>query len=84
MKRPRHFLLVRMAADGYLEIGRVLHDSMDLERNLQAERRRVGDDEHGSAWEQFAERSPVRFKVVKRVVHVSALLTELCMAIWLG
>ncbi len=34
VKRPRHFLLVRMAADGCLEIGRVLHDSMDLERHL--------------------------------------------------
>ena len=37
VKKPRHFLLVRVAADGCLEIGRVLHDSMDLERHLPEE-----------------------------------------------
>ena len=34
VKQPRHLLLFRVSADGSLEIGRVLHDSMDLERNL--------------------------------------------------
>lgn len=34
IRRPRHFLLYRVAADGTLEIGRVLHDSMDLARHL--------------------------------------------------
>ena len=34
IRKPRHFLLCRVAADGYLEIGRVLHDSMDLARHL--------------------------------------------------
>ena len=28
--RPRHFLLYRTMPDGQVEIGRVLHDSMDL------------------------------------------------------
>jgi toxin ParE1/3/4 len=31
---PRHFLLLRITAEGQVEIGRVLHDSMDLASNL--------------------------------------------------
>jgi toxin ParE1/3/4 len=31
---PRHFLLIRRNAEGDIEIGRVLHDSMDLASNL--------------------------------------------------
>jgi toxin ParE1/3/4 len=31
---PRHFLLLRLNAQGVVEIGRVLHDSMDLVSNL--------------------------------------------------
>ena len=34
--KPRHFLLFRRAADR-IEIGRVLHDSMDLQRHLPLE-----------------------------------------------
>ena len=34
VKRPRHFLLFRTADTGTVEIGRVLHDSMDLIRHL--------------------------------------------------
>lgn len=34
VSRPRHFLLYRVRPDGQVEIGRVLHDSMDLERHL--------------------------------------------------
>ena len=34
VKEPRHFLLFRPRADGAIEIGRVLHDSMDLSRHL--------------------------------------------------
>ena len=34
VKRPRHFLLYRVRNDGIVEIGRVLHDSMDLRRHL--------------------------------------------------
>lgn len=34
VRKPRHFLLFRFARDGALEIGRVLHDSMDLARHL--------------------------------------------------
>jgi toxin ParE1/3/4 len=37
VKSPRHFLLYRMRPDGQIEIGRVLHDSMDLERHLPDE-----------------------------------------------
>lgn len=36
VRKPRHFLLYRVAADGSLEIGRVLHDSMDFARHLPA------------------------------------------------
>jgi toxin ParE1/3/4 len=34
VRRPRHFLLFRMCADGSLEISRVLHEHMDLSRHL--------------------------------------------------
>ena len=34
VKQPRHFLLYRVRAGGHVEIGRVLHDSMDFERHL--------------------------------------------------
>jgi toxin ParE1/3/4 len=37
VQRPRHFLLYRIAADGQVEIGRVLHDGMDLKRHLPEE-----------------------------------------------
>jgi toxin ParE1/3/4 len=34
VRRPRHFLLYRLDSDGVIEISRVLHDSMDLNREL--------------------------------------------------
>ena len=34
VRRPRHFLLYRACEDGRVEIGRVLHDHMDLARHL--------------------------------------------------
>lgn len=34
IRNPRHFLLYRLADDGRLEIGRVLHDGMDIARHL--------------------------------------------------
>jgi len=34
IRKPRHLLLYRLASNGCLEIGRVLHDSMDLVRHL--------------------------------------------------
>ncbi len=37
IRKPRHFLLYRLAGDGCVEIGRVLHDSMDLARHLPPE-----------------------------------------------
>lgn len=37
VRKPRHFLLYRVAPDGCLEVGRVLHDSMDLARHLPAD-----------------------------------------------
>ncbi len=39
VKRPRHFLLYRTLASGPVEIGRVLHDGMDLKRHLPEEYR---------------------------------------------
>jgi toxin ParE1/3/4 len=39
VKRPRHFLLYRVQSPGNVEIGRVLHDSVDLERHLPPEYR---------------------------------------------
>lgn len=37
VKRPRHFLLYRTRPDGIVEIGRVLHESMDLGKHLPDE-----------------------------------------------
>jgi len=34
IRRPRHFLLYRRRHDGQVEIGRVLHERMDLARHL--------------------------------------------------
>ena len=39
VRRPRHFLLYRTCEDGKIEIGRVLHDSMDLRQHLPDEYR---------------------------------------------
>ena len=33
-RRGRHFLLYRVATERIIEIGRILHDSMDLQRHL--------------------------------------------------
>ena len=37
--RPRHFLLFRLSENGQVEIGRVLHDQVDLLRHLPDEYR---------------------------------------------
>jgi toxin ParE1/3/4 len=42
VKEPRHFLLFRERPDGKVEIGRVLHDSMDLAKHLPEEYRKLG------------------------------------------
>jgi len=34
VRNPRHFLLCRVTPDGAVEIGRVLHDSMDLAEHV--------------------------------------------------
>jgi toxin ParE1/3/4 len=39
VRHPRHFILYRIEPDGTVEIGRVLHDSMDLARHLPVEYR---------------------------------------------
>jgi toxin ParE1/3/4 len=39
VRRPRHFLLYRTRPDTTVEIGRVLHDSVDLPRHLPEEYR---------------------------------------------
>jgi toxin ParE1/3/4 len=46
VKRPRHFLLYRTRPDGTVEIGRVLHESMDIAKHLPDEFRsqKAGDD----------------------------------------
>lgn len=37
VKRPRHFFLYRAMGDDVVEIGRILHDVMDLEQHLPAD-----------------------------------------------
>ena len=39
IRNPRHFLLYRVTERGIVEIGRVLHDSMELEQHLPEEYR---------------------------------------------
>jgi toxin ParE1/3/4 len=34
IRRPRHLLVYRLVGDSLLEIGRVLHDAMDLGQHL--------------------------------------------------
>jgi toxin ParE1/3/4 len=40
IRQPRHLLLYRVTESNIVEIGRVLHDSMDLQANLPEEYRR--------------------------------------------
>jgi toxin ParE1/3/4 len=40
IRRPRHFLLYRVTETGTVEVGRVLHDSIDLNAHLPEEYRR--------------------------------------------
>jgi len=39
IRNPRHFLVYRVTANDAVEIGRVLHDSMELEKHLPEEYR---------------------------------------------
>jgi toxin ParE1/3/4 len=39
IRKPRHFLLYRVRDDGVVEIGRVLHDSMDFDQHIPEEYR---------------------------------------------
>ncbi|RUL84611.1 type II toxin-antitoxin system RelE/ParE family toxin [Tautonia sociabilis] len=45
VRRPRHFLLYRTIAEGGVEVGRILHDSMDLSRHLPDDYRVQEPDE---------------------------------------
>jgi toxin ParE1/3/4 len=37
VKHPRHFLILRIVAEDTIEVSRVLHDSMDIVRQLPSE-----------------------------------------------
>ena len=43
VKEPRHFVLYRRRGEGMIEVGRILHDSCDVERHLPG-RFRVGSE----------------------------------------
>jgi toxin ParE1/3/4 len=45
VRKPRHFLLYRTSDEGTIEIGRVLHDGMDLDRQLPEDYRVDQQDE---------------------------------------
>jgi toxin ParE1/3/4 len=45
VRRPRHFLLYRVRPIDTVEIGRLLHDSMDLSRHVPDEYRPKADDD---------------------------------------
>jgi toxin ParE1/3/4 len=42
IRKPRHFLLYRVNESGVVEIGRILHDSMDFEQNISDQYRDSG------------------------------------------
>jgi toxin ParE1/3/4 len=44
VKEPRHFILYRLRADGVVDVGRILHDSCDLDRHLPAGYGRADED----------------------------------------
>lgn len=46
VKAPRHFLLFRVCVSGQIEICRVLHDSMDLSRDLPEDSQEGSADGH--------------------------------------
>ena len=48
VRRPRHFLLYRTRDDGRVEIGRVLHERMDLARHLPEDYGAEAADEGGT------------------------------------
>ncbi len=41
VREPRHFVLYRRTGEDNIEVGRVLHDAMDLTKHLPKEYRRV-------------------------------------------
>jgi toxin ParE1/3/4 len=43
VRHPRHFLIYRVSITNFVEIGRVLHDSMELEQHLPEEYRNPGE-----------------------------------------
>jgi len=43
-RRGRYFLLYRAAEGGIIEIGRILHDQMDLQRHVQSSSPETGED----------------------------------------
>jgi toxin ParE1/3/4 len=47
VRRPRHFLLYRTRPGDIVELGRVLHDSMDLVRHLPDDDRSQNADDEG-------------------------------------
>jgi toxin ParE1/3/4 len=44
VRRPRHLLIFRVAGDGNLDIGRVLHDAMDIEQHVPVDFRLAPDE----------------------------------------
>lgn len=47
VRRPRYFLIYRFTEENQSEIGRVLHDSMDLPSHLPVEYRASSDADDG-------------------------------------
>jgi toxin ParE1/3/4 len=47
VKRPRHLLVFRISTPDILDIGRVLHDAMDLAEHLPAEYNKPSDPADG-------------------------------------
>jgi toxin ParE1/3/4 len=45
VRRPRHIVVYRLSGADFLEVGRVLHDSMDLDAHLPVEYRESSADQ---------------------------------------
>jgi toxin ParE1/3/4 len=52
VRRPRHLLIFRFTDENQIEIGRVLHDSMDLSSHLPVEYRASSDNPGDTGKEQ--------------------------------
>ena len=67
IRKPRHFLLYRVAADGYLEIGRVLHDSMGLAPHFPSDYQSAESNSDGGTQSGAPSANSARISMVEMI-----------------